>query len=115
MTSFKKEAKLKLTSVIQSIAKESKDQILSSLGGKPVEPEELKNLLRLKADKDDLFKMDITKADKNDIKNSLSIIEILHSQVSHIWLILCEFFKLESEKEWDQVHMTSNQMTNHIK
>ena len=64
MASFKREAKLKLTTTIQSIAKESKDQILSSLGGKPVEPEELKNLLKLKADKDDLFKVENIKADK---------------------------------------------------
>lgn len=86
-----------LIQTVSKIARDSKDQILKSLGGKPVEPEELRSLLKLKADKEDITKIDHVKADKSDFEVNNSILEVMHSQINHIWLILWEYFKFESE------------------
>ena len=79
------------------ISKEAKDQLINTLGGRPVEPEELRALLKLKADKDDMHTLDFTKANRADIETTTSVLDILHSQMNHIWVILKSYFSFQTE------------------
>lgn len=96
---FDKNSKNRISNIIQNIAKDSRDQILKSLGGKPVEPEELRSLLKLKADREDILQINQKKAEKTDVKTTNSIIEILHNQINHICLILREYFRFKSDSD----------------
>lgn len=78
------ETKQYITDIVSKLAKESKDQILSSLGGKPVEPAEMMSFLHLKADKDSINHLDTVKADRTDVKTTNSMLEVLHNQINHI-------------------------------
>lgn len=86
-----------LATSIVKITQDAKNQVLDSLGGKPVEPKELHALLKLKANVDEFELVNKSKASKGDIEVTTSIIEILHSQINHICLILKDYFKLKTE------------------
>ena len=82
------ETKQYITKMFAKITKESKEQILASMGGKPIEPAEMHSWLRLKADKDYADNLASIKADKTEVSITNSMIEIMHNQMNHICLVL---------------------------
>ncbi|CAI2359596.1 unnamed protein product [Moneuplotes crassus] len=79
---------------IIKISKEAKNQLIDALGGKPVEPGELISLLKLKANVEVVEDIQINKADKAQIESTTSVLEIFHSQITHLCMILKDFLKL---------------------
>lgn len=99
-----------LASAILKITKEAKDQVIQSLGGKPVEPQELHALLKLKANKEDFKKLGVFKADKAELETANYVIEILHNQINHLWLILKDFFKTQTENHNKSENLNNKNM-----
>ncbi len=80
----------------------------------------LRFLLSSKVDKDEYENLISTKANKSDIYSSFKNIEVIHSQLSNITIMLVEFLRLlglgpgdvekyETEKFWQQKRIYLNQ------
>lgn len=61
-----------------------KKQVLDSLGGKPVDINELKQLLSAKADKSEIGILNKMKADKNETDGFQSIVTFVSTQIEHL-------------------------------
>jgi hypothetical protein len=59
-------------------------QVLDSLGGKPVDINELKQLLSAKADKAEIGILNKMKADKHDTDGFQSIVKFVSTQTEHL-------------------------------
>lgn len=86
------ETKQEFATTVETIAKASKNQLIKDLGGKPVEPAELRSLLKLKADKTELGVLDTHKASKFELEASNQTMKVVHTQLTHMCQILCEYF-----------------------
>ena len=76
--------------VIRKNTKEMQRQLLSLLGGKPLEMDEVKSLMAQKADRTDLASVAEAKSNKVDTEVSLKGIRVLHKQIEHLIVLVIE-------------------------
>jgi hypothetical protein len=70
-------------------------KILNASYGKPVDANELKLLLALKADKVETSQMINVKADQTEIHTNNQNLSILHNQIQQLMILLIEYLKIE--------------------
>ena len=77
--------------MVDKASNEIRKQVLDSIGGKPVDVNEMKSLLDLKVDKADFNKYNSIKANRNEFKGITSSIEIIQKQMKNMIIILLDY------------------------
>jgi len=85
-----------------------KKQVLDSLGGKPVDIDELKLLLNVKADKAEIGILDKLKADKGVTDGFESSIKFCMTQIEQFLTLIIENFKSDISNKSDTAHTKIN-------
>ena len=73
----------------------SNNKVIESLGGKPVDKEELRTLLFVKADKSDVSVLEKIKADRTLVAGYDASLDTLSSQISHLLTLFISYLKAD--------------------
>ena len=79
-------------------AKEVEENIINIMGGKPLSPSEIEELISIKADKTRVEDLDDMKADKVEFENYKSILSHNNGQMINLLAILIEHLQLTIPK-----------------
>ena len=88
ITDIHSEIIVKLDQMIEKASGDIKRNIINSMGGRPVDVEEMKQFLRLKVDKVEFNQLNGIKVDKIEFDLMTKIIEKLRSQLKNLAIII---------------------------
>ena len=77
------------------LLEKSNNKVIESLGGKPVDKEELRTLLFVKADKSDVSVLEKIKADRTLVAGYDASLDTLSSQISHLLTLFISYLKAD--------------------
>ena len=81
--------------------REIKKQVLDSLGGKPVDINELKTLLLVKADRSEVGILDKIKADRDDTNKFEDMLQFMFTQIEHLLTLVIANLKMDLPNSYD--------------
>jgi len=87
-----KEMGVTIEQIVSKSALEVHRKILNSLGGRPVDVDELKQCMDLKVDKIEFGKSNSLKADRTDFKGIISSLELMQKQLQNVASVLLDHF-----------------------
>lgn len=86
----------------------SNKQVLDYLGGKPLNIEEVRNLIAYKADRTEIGILDQSKTEKYETENLKDLIRTINTQNEHFLTLVIESLKVEIDSQNDSGHTQIN-------